>query len=96
MILSFRFPYLFQPIQTMEDAQNTEKHPEAQSANFELGSDQFSDLINASGHKQELDRNFGLWSICALSVCADNAWAAGGGSLVSPGHHDSDDDTWRR
>jgi choline transport protein len=40
------------------------------------------EVINASGHKQEVDRNFGFWSICALSVCADNAWAAGGGSLV--------------
>lgn len=38
--------------------------------------------INVSGHVQELDRNFGLWSICAVSIVADNAWAAGGGSLV--------------
>jgi hypothetical protein len=38
--------------------------------------------LNASGHVQELDRNFGFWSICAVSVVADNAWAAGGGSLV--------------
>ncbi|KAE9961867.1 hypothetical protein EG327_002839 [Venturia inaequalis] len=41
-----------------------------------------AEIINASGHKQEVDRNFGFWSICALSVCADNAWAAGGGSMV--------------
>lgn len=41
-----------------------------------------TELVNASGHKQEVDRNFGFWSICSLSVCADNAWAAGGGSLV--------------
>ena len=39
-------------------------------------------LVNTSGHVQELDRNFGFWSICAVSIVADNAWAAGGGSLV--------------
>lgn len=39
-------------------------------------------LTMFGGHKQEVDRNFGFWSICALSVCADNAWAAGGGSMV--------------
>lgn len=39
--------------------------------------------LNVSGHPQELDRNFGFWSICAISIVADNAWAAGGGSLVS-------------
>jgi hypothetical protein len=40
------------------------------------------ELVNTSGHVQELDRNFGFWSICAISIVADNAWAAGGGSLV--------------
>jgi hypothetical protein len=40
------------------------------------------ELVNASGHVQELDRNFGFWTICAISVVTDNAWAAGGGSLV--------------
>ena len=40
------------------------------------------EIVNVSGHVQELDRNFGFWSICAVSVVADNAWAAGGGSLV--------------
>lgn len=41
------------------------------------------EIINVSGHPQELDRNFGFWSICAISIVADNAWAAGSGSLVS-------------
>src|ERR1700722_11975882 len=43
---------------------------------------EFGELVNTSGHVQELDRNFGFWTICAISVVADNAWAAGGGSLV--------------
>ena len=41
------------------------------------------EIVNVSGHPQELDRSFGIWSICAIGICADNAWAAGGGSLVS-------------
>ncbi|KAK5019804.1 amino acid/polyamine transporter I [Cryomyces antarcticus] len=40
------------------------------------------EVINVSGHKQELDRNFGFWSICAIGVVSDNAWAAGGGALI--------------
>lgn len=40
-------------------------------------------LINASGHTQELDRNFGFWSACFESLVADNAWGAGSASLVS-------------
>jgi hypothetical protein len=48
---------------------------------------EFGELVNTSGHVQELDRNFGFWSICAISIVADDAWAAGGGSLVrSPLH----------
>jgi choline transport protein len=63
-----------------------EKRPPAPkvSEEAEVGEARYiSDVVNTSGHKQELDRNFGLWSICAMSVCTDNAWAAGGGSLVS-------------
>ena len=43
---------------------------------------EINELVNTSGHVQELDRNFGFWTICAISVVTDNAWAAGGGSLV--------------
>ena len=41
------------------------------------------EIVNVSGHPQELNRSFGFWSICAIGICADNAWAAGGGTLVS-------------
>jgi hypothetical protein len=69
----------------MEDLQNNEKLPDTKSANDDVHTGEILELVNASGHKQELDRNFGIWSICAISVCTDNAWAAGGGSLVSFG-----------
>ena len=39
-------------------------------------------LINASGHRQELDRNFGLIHICGLGVTTGNTWMALGGSIV--------------
>ena len=38
--------------------------------------------INASGHRQELDRNFNLLSICSLGVTSGNTWIALGGSLT--------------
>jgi len=40
-------------------------------------------LINASGHAQELDRNFRLINICGLGITAGNTWLALGGSIVS-------------
>ncbi|KAF2493840.1 amino acid transporter [Lophium mytilinum] len=40
------------------------------------------EVVNASGHAQELDRNFSLLSICAVGICTGNTWAALGGSIV--------------
>lgn len=40
------------------------------------------ELVNASGHRQELERNFGLISICAVAVTTGNTWIAQGGSVV--------------
>lgn len=39
--------------------------------------------INASGHKQELERNFRLINICGLGITSGNTWLAIGGSIVS-------------
>ncbi|RMY19953.1 hypothetical protein D0867_04351 [Hortaea werneckii] len=38
--------------------------------------------INASGHQQELERNFGLWAIVGMALTAGNTWIAFGGSLT--------------
>ncbi|KAF2140050.1 uncharacterized protein K452DRAFT_231526 [Aplosporella prunicola CBS 121167] len=38
--------------------------------------------VNASGHVQELDRNFNILSACAVGICTGNTWAALGGSIV--------------
>jgi choline transport protein len=40
------------------------------------------ETLNASGHKQELERNFSLLSICAIGITTGNVWAALGGSIV--------------
>lgn len=41
------------------------------------------EILNASGHKQELERHFGLLSICSTGITTGNVWAALGGSIVS-------------
>ncbi|KAL8919464.1 MAG: hypothetical protein Q9208_006749 [Pyrenodesmia sp. 3 TL-2023] len=38
--------------------------------------------VNVSGHKQELQRNFGLLSLCGLGITSGNVWIALGGSIT--------------
>jgi choline transport protein len=38
-------------------------------------------VVNASGHRDQLQRQYSLLSICGLALCIDNAWIAFGGSL---------------
>ena len=38
-------------------------------------------VVNASGHRDQLQRQYGIWSICGLALTIDNAWIAFGGSL---------------
>jgi choline transport protein len=44
------------------------------------------EVLNASGHKQELERQFSLLSICSIGITTGNVWAALGGSIVRPIH----------
>ena len=39
--------------------------------------------VNASGHIQELDRNFNLLSITSVGITTGSAWPALGGTIVS-------------
>lgn len=39
------------------------------------------EIINASGHRDQLQRHYGLLAICGLALNIDNAWIAFGGSL---------------
>lgn len=40
-------------------------------------------LINASGHVQELQRQFSLLSLCSVAITTGNTWIAIGGGIVS-------------
>ena len=39
-------------------------------------------IINSSGHPDQLQRQYGLLSICGLALTVDNAWVAVGTSLA--------------
>jgi hypothetical protein len=39
------------------------------------------EVINASGHRDQLSRQYGLLSICGLALTIDNAWVALSGSI---------------
>ncbi|OJJ45576.1 hypothetical protein ASPZODRAFT_133415 [Penicilliopsis zonata CBS 506.65] len=41
------------------------------------------ELVNESGHTQEMERNFSLLSICAIAVTTGSTWIAQGGSVVT-------------
>ena len=41
-----------------------------------------AEILNASGHVQELDRNFSLLSLASVGINTGNTWAALGGSIV--------------
>ena len=40
------------------------------------------EIINASGHRDQLQRHYGLLSICGLALTIDNAWVALAGSIA--------------
>jgi amino acid permease len=63
-------------------AEAAEKMPAVDSAKEEQGSS-VEVPVNASGHRQELQRNYGLLSICALAITTGNTWIAQGGSIAT-------------
>lgn len=65
----------------MERSTNTEKTVDATVAPSWAPSTDAP--INASGHRQELDRNFNLLSICSLAITSGNTWITLGGAVVS-------------
>ncbi|KGO40238.1 Amino acid/polyamine transporter I [Penicillium expansum] len=58
----------------------------AQIGESRLGNSTEIDTVRqeaALGHKQELVRNFGLWSVTSLGIVIANSWAATGGTIVT-------------
>ena len=43
---------------------------------------QRGEIVNASGHRDQLQRHYGLLSICGLALTIDNAWVGLGGSIA--------------
>lgn len=39
------------------------------------------EVVNASGHRDQLQRQYGLLSICGMALTVDNAWVAIGTSM---------------
>jgi hypothetical protein len=64
----------------IEMGRDKEEKPRLASFDDTIG---VGEVINASGHKQELDRQFSLLSICSIGITTGNVWAALGGSIVS-------------
>ncbi|KAI4286704.1 MAG: hypothetical protein L6R35_004043 [Caloplaca aegaea] len=67
---------------------NTSSEKKAFNAAVEFASPSASSLsadgglINASGHRQQLERNFGLMSVIAYAITAGNTWIALGGTII--------------
>ena len=67
----------------MAEDKNTQESTEKSSALFSSDDAVSQELaLNVSGHKQELERNFGLISLCGLGITSGNVWVALGGTLV--------------
>lgn len=56
--------------------------PKAPHYDTEQDGDAIGTVVNASGHVQELDRNFNFISICSVGIVTGNTWAALGGSIT--------------
>jgi choline transport protein len=59
--------------------ESTQEKGESMPDDIVVGSD--TEIINASGHRDQLDRQYGILSICGMALTVDNAWVAIGTSL---------------
>jgi hypothetical protein len=41
--------------------------------------------VNASGHHDQLERHFSIWSLCGLALTIDNAWGEFGPTFTYSG-----------
>lgn len=60
-------------IEAVRNGSNEKSHPDHDIAEGEI--------VNASGHPDQLDRQYGILSICGMALTVDNAWVAIGTSL---------------
>ncbi|GAB7341956.1 hypothetical protein MBLNU457_g0256t1 [Dothideomycetes sp. NU457] len=62
--------------------QKTEDPLERRASTKQGGNVEEGVILNASGHQQELSRNFNFLSICSVGIVTGNSWTAIGGSIV--------------
>lgn len=62
------------------DVKYGEKTEVVQPDDILIGSDHPC-ALNASGHPDQLDRQYGILSICGMALTVDNAWVAVGTSM---------------
>ena len=71
------------PVINMSQTEKVGERVEGQPAQVSLSNSSVDvQLVNASGHVQELDRNFSLWSLAGLGIVVGSTWPAVGGSIV--------------
>lgn len=69
----------------MADVKDEKIAPETHNGDHsppEVGTIEDGDQVNASGHVQELDRNFNLLSAAGVGLVVGNVWPAVGGSIL--------------
>lgn len=60
------------------DLTTEKKEPREEGADVDVA----QGTVNASGHKDQLKRQYRLLALCALALNIDNAWIALGGSVT--------------
>jgi hypothetical protein len=68
---------MFQPT-PLDSPPDEKKQPLQEEVDTETGA---AEIINASGHRDQLHRQYGILSICGMALTVDNAWVAIGTSM---------------
>lgn len=63
------------------DKQAVGDHEKGDSLPEDVAQGSDIEIVNASGHRDQLDRQYGILSICGMALTVDNAWVAIGTSL---------------
>ena len=59
-----------------------EKNKENGSSTHEVVDTAVGQIVNASGHRDQLQREYGFWGVCGLALNVDVAWLAIGVTLA--------------
>ncbi len=66
----------------MDDKQEFRASADSPSSDQQAQNVEQGDLVNASGHMQELDRNFNLLTLAGVGLVVGNVWPAVGGAIL--------------